>query len=202
MNEVSQEAEQEVAAELVARVRAGDSRAEEEIVLRYQRGLRFLLRRRTKDVELADELLQETWIVALRKMRAGEVGDPSRLAGFLCGIAKNLALGDARKTFRRQTTANTEIVDRAIDTAPGVYERVSRAEACNFVRRMIGELKMKRDREILRRFYVEDEDKQTICRDLQIDGTHFNRVLFRAKARFREAILRSQGRGTIQLVDN
>ena len=61
---------------------------------------------------------------------------------------------------------------------------------------------MKRDREILRRFYVEEEDKDSICKDLKIDGTHFNRVLFRAKARFREAILRSRGGGTLQVVDS
>ncbi len=202
MNETRKKSERDTAAALVAHARAGDAQAEADIIRRYQRGLRFLLRRRTGDAELADDLLQETWIVALRKIRAGEVAEPERLAGFLCGIARNLALGDARKTIRRQTMANSDYVDRVADSEPGIFEQVSRAEACTHVRRMIGELKMKRDREILRRFYVDDEDKETICHDLQIDSTHFNRVLYRAKARFREAILRSRGQGTLQLVDN
>jgi RNA polymerase sigma-70 factor (ECF subfamily) len=202
MNEVSKESEYDAAAALVARVRAGDTAAETDIVRRYQRGLRFLLRRRTGSEDLADDLLQETWIVALRKIRDGEVGEPERLAGFLCGIAKNLALGDARKSFRRQTTANSDYIDRAPDGVPGVFEQVSRAEACTFVRRMLAELNVERDREILRRFYVDEEDKDRICDDLQIDGPHFNRVIFRAKARLKEAILRSQGRGSLQLVDH
>jgi len=127
MNEASQESEHHAAAALVARARAGDKAAETDIVRRYQRGLRVLLRRRTGQEELAEDLLQETWIVALRKIRDGEVGEPERLAGFLCGIAKNLAHGDARKSFRRQTTANSDYIDRAPDGVPGVFEQVSRA---------------------------------------------------------------------------
>ena len=50
---------------------------------------------------------------------------------------------------------------------------------------------MKRDREILRRFYVEDQDKEDICRALNLDSLHFNRVLFRAKKRFRKLLEKS-----------
>jgi RNA polymerase sigma-70 factor (ECF subfamily) len=46
--------------------------------------------------------------------------------------------------------------------------------------------------------YVRDEDKDEICASLGIDSTHFNRVLFRAKQRFRELLVQ---RGKFGLVE-
>ena len=50
-----------------------------------------------------------------------------------------------------------------------------------------------RDREILRRYYLSDDDKQRICQDLQLTSAHFDRVLFRAKQRMRELIDQQPG---------
>ena len=52
---------------------------------------------------------------------------------------------------------------------------------------------VKRDREILTRFYVEDQDKDEICTALNLDSLHFNRVLFRARKRFRKILEKSAG---------
>jgi RNA polymerase sigma-70 factor, ECF subfamily len=45
-----------------------------------------------------------------------------------------------------------------------------------------------RDREILVRFYLDDEERETICRELGLSEEHFNRVIFRARNRFRELL--------------
>jgi RNA polymerase sigma-70 factor (ECF subfamily) len=50
---------------------------------------------------------------------------------------------------------------------------------------------VERDRELLIRFYVYDQDKQEICRELGLNSLHFNRVLFRAKNRFRKLLEKS-----------
>jgi RNA polymerase sigma-70 factor (ECF subfamily) len=46
--------------------------------------------------------------------------------------------------------------------------------------------------------YVREEDKDETCARLDIDSTHFNRVLFRAKQRFRELLVQ---RGKFRLVE-
>jgi RNA polymerase sigma-70 factor, ECF subfamily len=51
---------------------------------------------------------------------------------------------------------------------------------------VINELPSDRDRQILFRFYIAEEEKERICADLCLTGLHFNRVLFRARARYRE----------------
>ena len=45
-----------------------------------------------------------------------------------------------------------------------------------------------RDRDILVRFYLNDEAKEEICRELRLSEEHFNRVIFRARNRFRELL--------------
>ena len=66
------------------------------------------------------------------------------------------------------------------------------------MRALIEELPTPRDREILMGVYVREEDKDEICARLGIDSTHFNRVLFRAKQRFRELLVQ---KGKLRLVE-
>jgi hypothetical protein len=53
---------------------------------------------------------------------------------------------------------------------------------------MLEQMPVARDREVLIRFYLDDEDREQICRELQLSEEHFNRVIFRARNRFRELI--------------
>jgi hypothetical protein len=56
---------------------------------------------------------------------------------------------------------------------------------------MLISLPTSRDREILIRFYLDEEDKDSICSSLRLSEAHFTRVIFRARNRFRELLERS-----------
>ena len=180
--------EEEVAADLVRRIRAGDAAAENEMVERYSRGLLFMLRKRTGDPALADDLHQEAFRIVLLRLRREELGQPERLSAFILQTAKNLFLGDWRKRTRRGEGADIEEAPEPADPAPGQLDRVVREEDAGLVRRLIGELDTDRDRQILLRFYVAEEDKERICADLGLSSLHFNRVLFRARERFKKLL--------------
>lgn len=200
MNNTPHTEESSAATSLVERVAAGDTRAEAEMVERYSRGLRFLLRRKAWDTELAEDLLQETWAIALVKIRADGLDNPGRLAGYLCGIANNLALGERRRVDRQRTTVNTEIVDLVPDESSNPFRNASRAEVCRHVRAHLDSLKKKRDREILKRFYVQEEDKESICSFLGVDSVHFNRVLFRARRRLKSELDAAERRSRMRVI--
>ncbi|HKD10487.1 MAG TPA: sigma factor, partial [Thermoanaerobaculia bacterium] len=76
--------------DLASRIRIGDRQAEAELVARYQRGVTLLLRRSAGDPSLAEDLAQETFRIALEKIRRGDLREPEKLAGFLCSLARNL----------------------------------------------------------------------------------------------------------------
>jgi RNA polymerase sigma-70 factor, ECF subfamily len=60
------------------------------------------------------------------------------------------------------------------------------------VRELIQSLSSVRDRRVLVRFYLEEDDKETICRDLGVSPLQFDKILHRARRRLRES-LESQG---------
>ncbi len=178
-----------VAADFVRRIAAGDPAAEGQLVTRYGRGVLFLLRRLGAPPEQADDLHQETFRIALERLRRRPLDEPEGLAGFLRGVARNLLVAERRKTARRRTEADPEGLERFVDHAPGQLSSVLRDEEAAIVRRVIGELPTDRDRQILYRFYIAEGDKETICADLGLDSLHFNRVLFRARQRFKELLV-------------
>lgn len=183
-----------IATDLVRRIAAGDTAAEASLVQRYSRGLLYLLRRLGAPPELAEDLHQETFRIVLERLRRRGLDEPAGLAGFLRGTARNLMIAERRKTARRRTDADPEGLERAVQPSPGQLSSVLLDEEAAIVRRLIGELPAERDRQLLLRFYVAEEEKENICADLGLDSLHFNRVLFRARHRFKELLVRFQER--------
>ena len=170
---------------LVERIAGGDRDAETALVLRFSRPLGFLLQRRTGDREAARDALQETFIAALRRLRAGELQHPEALPAFLRGIALNVVLGTERRAERRQIEYDMKAVHEVLDNQASAETRLEHGQTVALVKRVIGDLKVARDREVLVRFFLSDEDKSEICRSLGLDADHFDRVLHRARRRLK-----------------
>jgi|SRR4051812_28122294 len=188
-----EEAEKAVA--IARRIHAGDADAERELVERYSQGLLYHLRQMTRDPFRADDLHQETFRVVLLRLRSGALEQPEKLGGFILRTGRNLALGDYRRHARRGDFAPAELPAEPPDPAPGQLDRVLRRETAEAVQQLIAELGSERDREVLLRFHVAEEEKETICADLGLTTLQFNVVLFRARQRFKELVERTrQGR--------
>lgn len=194
--------EAQISADFVKRIGLGDRRAEEELVRRYQRGLIYLLQRRTRDAQLAQDLAQDTFRIAIEKLRQSPIEQVDRVGAYLRGTALNLATADVRKHARRGTTADSDAVDAAADDAAGPFDHVSGEQVKRLVRKLLDELPVPRDREILIKTYLEDQEKGAICEALGVDSAHYNRVLFRAKERFRELLTTAASQRGLKLVDS
>jgi RNA polymerase sigma-70 factor, ECF subfamily len=185
-----------VPGDLVRRIQAGDRRAEGELVERYGEGLAFLLRRWARTQDAASDLYQETFRLALEKIRRGEVRDPDRLPGFLRSLAKNLSIDYYRRETRRgDREASIEATGELPlpDSEPGQLGNLLRQEKIGLVRRLLSELSVERDREILIRFYLHEEDKERIREDLGLSRPEFNVVLFRARRRYQALVEKALG---------
>lgn len=177
-------------AALVERILDGDQRAEEDLVGRFSHGVSVMLRHLAGDPHLADDLHQETFRVVLEKARGGAIREPEKLAGFVRSTAKNLLLTHRRKQARYGSLggeAERRLPARQLD-------RMLQEEEARQVRKLLGELRFDRDRQLLVRFYLSDDSKHEICRDLEVDPDRFNRVLHRARVRLREVWERSEKR--------
>jgi RNA polymerase sigma-70 factor (ECF subfamily) len=154
--------------------------------------LLWLLRRKLHDPQLAADVLNEAFATALEHLQAGRIEDPSLLAGYVFQVALNHERNHRRKFDER----HDHRVDS--DTLDQMPARSSASDAdldtrlMGHVRQVVLELTTERDREIVKRFYLDEEDKDVICRDLGLLPLHFDKVVFRARQRLR-ALLERKG---------
>jgi RNA polymerase sigma-70 factor (ECF subfamily) len=152
-----------------------------------------LLRRRTGgDHGLLQDLVQETLLIVLQRLRGAGIDDPGKLAAFAAQTARNLAIASLRKAERQRTDVDSEATDRNPDPAASVDGRAADVEAALAVRALLRELPQARDRLMLKRFYLDDHDKELICQELELSEAAFNQALSRARRRFRQ-ILEERG---------
>jgi len=166
-------------------------------VYRDYPGLRALILRRVRDPEVAADILQDAAVTTLEKLRSGEIAHPENLGGYLYRVAINHLRNHRRKD--RTALSSAEQLEELRDSVDDPdWERVGRPQWAAAARRMLEEMPAARDRELLVRFYLNDEEKDTICRELNLSQEHFNRVIFRARNRFRELLeQRGFGRGDL-----
>ena len=150
-----------------------------------------------RDPEVAADILQDAAVTTLEKLRNGEIADPENLGGYVYRVAINHLRNHRRKD--RTALSSPEELDHLRDSVDDPeWERIGRPQWAAAARRMLEEMPAARDRELLVRFYLNDEDKAAICRALTLSHEHFNRVIFRARNRFRELLeQRGFGRGDL-----
>jgi RNA polymerase sigma-70 factor (ECF subfamily) len=161
-----------------------------QALLQNMAGLRSQLARVTGSTELAADLLQDAIVTALQKLRAGELSSCRELDGFVYRTALNHLRNHRRK--HRWYVSDTEAAEVLADPqARCPTEDVASAQWARLAREVLREVNS-RDRELLVRFYLHDEPKEELCRRYGLSDLHFNRVIFRARERFRD-LLESRG---------
>jgi RNA polymerase sigma-70 factor (ECF subfamily) len=137
-------------------------------VYRDYPGLRALILRRVRDPEVAADILQDAAVTTLEKLRSGEIAHPENVGGFLYRVALNHLRNHRRKDRSGQSSA--EALNELASPAETEWEQVGRPQWAQAARRML--------------------EEQQICRELRLSEEHFNRVIFRARSRFRALIER------------
>ncbi|MEM8981440.1 MAG: sigma-70 family RNA polymerase sigma factor [Pseudomonadota bacterium] len=177
-------------AELVARIQSGDSASEAALIRRYSRSLMTMLKQRTGDIQRAEDVHQDTFYIVLERLRSPErsLEDPSKVAAFIHRTAEYVLIGEYRKESRRQTYADSEVIEQSRDPRSGQLERLIDSESQRAVRELVLTLNNERDRELLYRFYILQQEKPLICEVLSLTSVHFDRVISRARKRFRSLV--------------
>lgn len=175
--------------DLVHRILAGDSDAEAQLYNQLERPIYLMLMQRCGNSETARDVLHDAFIVLILRLRKKELDQPENLLAFARATALNVWIGLARKESRRDTHPDTEAIATMMDENTHLQDvEVERDERRVLVGEILDELPVERDREILRRTYIYGQDKNLVCEQLELSQEHFDRVIHRAKQRFRKLI--------------
>lgn len=156
---------------------------------RLRDGVLALLRAELRDFALADDLCHEAFRIVLERLARQPLEDPSRLAAFLAQTARHLVMEHRKRVRLHDThTGQQAAVEALTDPQPDASYAVLQETRVRAVRQLLQEMSRARDREILVRVYLEDQDKDEVCRALAIDDAHYKRVLHRARSRLAELL--------------
>ena len=165
-----------------------DRAAVETLIARHYTGLKLLIQRRTGDPEVAADILNQAACTSWEKWQAGHLQRPEEIGGYIFQVAMNLLRNRRRsvaeRTDRRVDPEVLDLLPAGTDAADRWLEKKLAAR----VSRVLQNLHSARDREILVRFYLQEEDKDTICRDLALSAHQFDKVLHRARARLKDLL--------------
>jgi RNA polymerase sigma-70 factor (ECF subfamily) len=165
-----------------------DRAAIEALIAKHYPGLRLLIQRRVGDAEAAADILNQAACTAWEKWQAGQVRRPEEIGGYIFQVAMNLLRNRRRKVVER---SDRRVDSEVLGQLPADIEATDRwleKKMAARVKKILQELTSARDREILVRFYLQEEEKDAICRDLALAPDQFDKVLHRARARLKELL--------------
>jgi RNA polymerase sigma-70 factor, ECF subfamily len=172
-------------AELVERIRLEKTDGMEELYQLFSRGIRFYLCRQLGPQEL-DDKIHDTFVVVVQAIRKGELREPERLMGFVRTIVRRQVAAHIDKVVHnRREQAEFDSTVRVPDPRGNPEEAAMFRQRIGLIRQVLGELS-ERDREILTRFYIDEQSQDQICSEMGLTETQFRLLKSRAKARFGE----------------
>jgi RNA polymerase sigma-70 factor (ECF subfamily) len=171
------------------RLRSGDHQTEEHFVAYFSRFLRQKLGKRFRCPSVVDDVRQETFSRVWRALRTEHgIRQPERLGAFVNSICNNVLREHFRKTSKETPSGDNvaaNIPDGAIDATDVIARRQTRCK----VHRIIDELPVKH-RELIRRAFLEESDRNELCQDFGVNRTHLRILLHRGKQQFRSLYLK------------
>jgi len=171
--------------ELVRRIRNGDPEAEAELYRIFNTGVRFLMIRRLRNCQAVDDELHSSFIITIEAIRKGMLREPERLMGFIRTVAlRRVSEYIEQAMFRRNRTVDA--ADYLIRDQRLSADQMLMARQREEIAREVLEELSAHDREVLVRFYLQEQTPERICREMHLTGTQYRLLKNRAKARFAE----------------
>jgi RNA polymerase sigma factor (sigma-70 family) len=136
------------------------------------------------DSQMVEDYVQEILLIVQAALRGGELRDPHCLMGFVRTVTRRQVADHIRWSIsrRRTTTQLDATFGGAAPARESPEARLCDKERTATLRRVLGLIRP-RDREILERFYCEEQIPEQICHDMKITATQFRLYKSRALAR-------------------
>lgn len=169
--------------DLVERIRYGQESGMEELYTFFGRGIRYYLCRQLGHQEL-DDKVHDTFLIVVQAIRRGELREPDRLMGFVRTVVRRqVAAHIDRVVHSRRDEIDLDLGVRIADRRRNPEQAAAFHQRVKFMLEVLAKLS-DRDREILTRFYLNEESQEQVCDEMGLSETQFRLLKSRAKARF------------------
>ena len=179
------------------RLRDRDHVTERHFIAYFSKLLLIKLRSRLKSTHAVEDIRQETFVRVFKAVRAeGGIRQPERLGAFVNSICNNVLQEHYRSSARVAPLDedSPDPPDPAIDMDQVLVTRQTSEQ----VQRILIQLPEK-DRTLLRALFMEEKDKDEVCRQFGVNRAYLRVLLHRAKQSFRVYYEKSEYGGQLHL---
>jgi RNA polymerase sigma-70 factor, ECF subfamily len=173
------------------RLRAGDFRTQEHFGNYFSALIQLKLRSRLQSREAIEDVRQETFARFFVALREGKILHPERLGSFVNSVCNNVLL-----EYYRANTRHGSLDDDKSEEPPSqamnVLDILFAQETEHKVRKILEQLP-ERDQRLLREVFLEERNKDEVCRDFGVDREYLRVLLHRAKRSFKSLYKKSTG---------
>jgi RNA polymerase sigma-70 factor (ECF subfamily) len=170
----------------VNRLTEGDQETETHFTNYFGALLLIKLRGRLRSPQLVEDARQETFLRVLNVLRnKGGVQHPERLGAFVNSVCENVLSEFFRAGSRFQQVP--ENASEPADETANAESYCLSEERKSIIRRVMHTL-ANPDQQILRKVFLEEQDKDEICKEMGIDRDYLRVRVHRALSRFRSSL--------------
>jgi RNA polymerase sigma-70 factor (ECF subfamily) len=173
----------------VERLQAGDFRTQEHFVAYFSELIQLKLRSRLHSPQAIEDVRQETFTRVFAALRGGKIRQPDRLGAFVNSMCNNVLLEHYRASSRDSSLDDEEQQDFPA-TNVDVLGAVAAKQMGEKIREILEDMP-ERDRRLLREIFLEERDKDDVCRDFGVDREYLRVLLHRAKLSFKSLYLKN-----------
>jgi RNA polymerase sigma-70 factor (ECF subfamily) len=173
----------------VERLSAGDFRTQEHFVAYFSELIQLKLRSRLHSPQAIEDVRQETFTRVFAALRSGKIRQPDRLGAFVNSMCNNVLLEQYRASSRDSSLDDEEETDFPALTVD-VLGAIAAKQMAEKIREILEEMP-ERDRRLLREVFLEERDKDEVCRDFGVDRDYLRVLLHRAKQSFKSLYLKN-----------
>jgi RNA polymerase sigma-70 factor, ECF subfamily len=175
----------------VSRLRAGDFHTQEHFSAYFSALMKIKLGSRLKTPEAIEDVRQETFARFFSALHDDKIHQPERLGSYVNSICNHVLLEHYRSKSRNSSLDDDEQRDFPALDADLLCVLLAN-ETSKKVREILDKLS-ERDRRLLREVFIEERDKDEVCRDFGVDREYLRVLLHRAKQAFKSSYLKHMG---------
>jgi len=166
----------------VQRLRAADPATQQHFVSYFSELILIKLRARFLPQHVIDDIRQETFARVLTILkRENALEHPERLGAFVNSVCNNVTLEQFRSSTRAQGfEEDFDPPDQNVDMDRALVSEQAQKQVTQVLAKL-----PERDRQILKQVFLEEKDKDQICREMGVDRDYLRVLLHRAKSQFR-----------------
>lgn len=173
------------------RLRCGDKDTEQHFVRYFSELIQLKLRSRFASQQAAHDILQETFARVFALLRSEQGIRHAERLGALVNSVCNHVIYEQYRSDQRFSELEEETASMLMEQSPDALHQVLSQETREQVRHILNTLN-ERDHLLLKAVFLEEMDKDDICREFGVTRGYIRVLLHRAKQSFKKAYFYSK----------